>query len=258
MKVAKLFLELLIIIGLFSSGCKNVQVTKTNELTISAAASLKEPLEDISKQYEKQTSIRVNLNFGSSGSLQKQIEEGAPVDLFISAGKSQVDSLIKKQLADKNTYIELLTNSLVLIVSNNYNKNITSMDLLKNKSIKLAIGETATVPVGQYSKEFLQKTNLWNSFLDKIIYARDVKSVLNYVENGEAEAGIIYSSDAVNLRNSYIAYRIPEDTHSPIVYPLIAMENSKNNALVKSFIEFLQDVQTKEIFKKYNFDVKDN
>lgn len=257
MKRIKVVLGLFMITGLFSYGCKNVQAIKENELTVSAAASLREPLEDAIKQYQHETSIKINLNFGGSGFLQKQIEQGAPVDLFISAGKSQVDSLIEKGLADKSDYSEFLTNSLVLIVSNNYNNTINSMDSLKNKDIKLVLGETATVPAGQYSKEFLQKTNLWNSFQNKIVYAKDVKSVLNYVENGEAEAGIVYSSDATNLRHSYIAYRIPADTHSPIIYPIVVMENSKNKTSAKGFVEFLHKAQTEEIFKKYNFDMKD-
>jgi molybdate transport system substrate-binding protein len=258
MKKTKVLLGLLTIISLFSAGCKNRQTIEANELTVSAAASLKEPLEEVIKRYEKEASIKVNLNSDASGSLQKQIEQGAPVDLFISAGKGQVDALLEKGLADKSTYSEVLKNSLVLIVSNDYEKTISSMEALKEKDIKLVLGETATVPVGQYSKQFLEKTNLWTSFQNKIIYAKDVKSVLNYVENGEAEAGIVYSSDAVNLKSSYIAYRIPEDTHSPVVYPMAVMENSKNKTSARDFLNFLQKEDVEAIFKKYNFDVKDN
>jgi molybdate transport system substrate-binding protein len=258
MKTSKAILALLVISSIFCSGCNRVQQGNTKELTISAAASLKEPLEEMVKQYEKDTNIKLNINFEGSGTLQKQIEQGAPVDLMISAGKSQVDALVDKGLADRSNYKELLTNTLVLIVSNNYDKNIKSINDLKDKDIRLALGETATVPVGQYSKEFLQNIKLWESFENKVAYAKDVKAVLNYVEKGEAEAGIVYYSDAVSLKNSYIAYKIPEVTHEPIVYPMVVIEQSKNKTAALDFASFLGKSEAKEIFKKYNFGVKDN
>lgn len=250
------------IISIFSclllSGCRSSQAADYGSLTISAAASLKEPLEKIVQQYEKVEQVDINLNFGASGSLQKQIEEGAPVDLFISAGKSQADALIRQGLADKDTCSELLTNSLVLIVSDAYAKGINSIDALKDKDIRIALGETATVPVGQYSKEFLESKHLWENFENKAVYAKDVRAVLNYVEMGEAETGIVYRSDAVNLKNSYIAYEIPADSHSPIVYPAVIIAQSKNKVLAKDFIEFMKDSAAREIFKDYSFNVRDN
>jgi molybdate transport system substrate-binding protein len=257
-RIAKAVLGLIMIIFIFCSGCNRVRQDSTKELTLSAAASLREPLEEIVKQYENNTGIKVNMNFGGSGSLQKQIEQGAPVDIIISAGKSQIDALIDKGIANKSSYKELLNNTLVLIVSNNYDKNIKSIESLKDKDIRLAIGEVATVPVGQYSKEFLQNVKLWEGLRNNIVYAKDVKAVLNYVEKGEAEAGIVYYSDAVNLKNSYIAYRIPEDTHSPILYPMVVIEQSKNKTDAMDFIKFIGRSQTKEVFKKYNFGVKEN
>jgi molybdate transport system substrate-binding protein len=260
--IKRIISVVMVISTLFSVGCsKQASATKelsAKEFTISAAASLKEPLEEIIQQYEGQADIRINVNFGGSGTLQKQIEEGAPVDLFISAGKSQINALIDKSLVDKSTYKELLTNSLVLIVSNNYDKNINTLEALQRKDIKLALGETQTVPVGQYSKEALVNTKQWEKFKDKIVYAKDVKAVLNYVENGEAEAGIVYYSDAIDLKNSYIAYEIPEDTHESIVYPMVLITESENKASVIEFIEFMSTSQAKEIFLKYNFSVKEN
>ncbi|MEG0773427.1 molybdate ABC transporter substrate-binding protein [Clostridium sp.] len=260
--IKRMISVVMVISTLFSVGCsKQASATKelsAKEFTISAAASLKEPLEEIIQQYKGQADVRINVNFGGSGTLQKQIEEGAPVDLFISAGKNQVSTLIDKGLGDKSTYKELLTNSLVLIVSNNYDKNIKSLEDLENKDVKLALGEINTVPVGQYSKEALENTKLWEKFKSKIVYARDVKSVLNYVENGEAEAGIVYYSDAVNLKNSYIAIKIPEDIHESIVYPMVLIAESENKASVIKFMEFMSTSQAKEIFLKYNFSVKEN
>jgi molybdate transport system substrate-binding protein len=258
MRRAKIILSLVMISFIFCFGCNRVQQSNTKELTISAAASLKEPLEEIAKQYEKDANIKVNINFGGSGSLQKEIEQGAPVDLLISAGKSQVDALTNNGIADKSTYSEVLSNTLVLIVSNGYDGNINSFEMLKDKDIRIALGETSVVPVGQYSKQVLENIKLWESFKNKVVYAKDVKAVLNYVEKGEAEAGIVYSSDAVNLKNSYIAYKIPEDTHEPIVYPMVVIEQSNKKAAALDFIRFIGKIQAREIFKKYNFVVKDN
>lgn len=260
--IKRIISVVMVISSLFSVGCSK-QASATRELngkefTISAAASLKDPLEEIIQQYKGQAGVNINVNFGGSGTLQKQIEEGAPVDLFISAGKNQVSTLIDKGLGDKSTYKELLTNSLVLIVSNNYDKNIKSLEDLENKDVKLALGEIQTVPVGQYSKEALENAKHWEELKNKIVYARDVKSVVNYVENGEAEAGIVYYSDAVNLKNSYIAVKIPEDTHESIVYPMVLIAESENKASVIKFMEFMNTSEAKEIFLKYNFSVKEN
>lgn len=258
MKTAKGFFVLMLVSIMLLSGCSNTLKTPARELTISAAASLQEPIQEIARQYENTAHIKININLGSSGALQKQIEQGAPVDLMISAGKSQVNALVEEGLADKGTYREILANSLVLIVSNSYDKNIKSMEDLKVKAIKLALGEISTVPAGQYSKEFLESLKLWDSFKDRIVYARDVKAVLNYVELGDVQAGLVYKSDAVNLKNSYIAYSIPSDTHEPIVYPAVVIKRSNNKALAMDFIDFLGKAEAKKVFEKYNFSVKDN
>jgi molybdate transport system substrate-binding protein len=239
------------------SGCTTYkQGDKMEQLTVSAAASLKESLDEIIKIFEKSNKIKININYGSSGALQKQIEEGAPVDIFISAGKKQVDVLLEKAIASKDSYKELLYNSLVLIVSNNYDKGIKSMDALKDKDIKLALGEVGTVPVGQYAKDYLDNTGLWESLESKVVFAKDVKAVLSYVEAGDAEAGIVYYSDAANLKNSYIAYMIPTEFHKPIVYPMVTIAQSQNANLSKQFIEFLDKQECKDIFRKYNFVVR--
>ncbi len=251
---AALLLIILILTAL--SACTNNQ-QKQDPLIISAAASLRDPLEEIIKAYTVQESVEINVNYGSSGTLQKQIEEGAPVDVFISAGNKQVEALLEKRIADKSSYKELLTNSLVLIVSNSYDKGIKSIEDLTDKDIRLAIGETSTVPAGQYSKEFLDNAQLWNSFEDKLVFAKDVKAVLSYVEAGDAQAGIVYYSDAVNLKNSYIAYSIPIELHKPIVYPAAAIAQSRKLDTAKHFIDFLGNQECKAIFEKYNFKAKD-
>ncbi|MFZ5353085.1 MAG: molybdate ABC transporter substrate-binding protein [Bacillota bacterium] len=226
------------------------------EITVSAAASLKEPLDEIVKMYMEEANVKAVVNYGSSGTLQKQIEEGAPVDLFISAGRRQVDALMDKGIADKESYKELLANSLVLVVSYSYDKDIKDIMDLKDRDIKLAIGETGTVPAGQYAKDFLDNTALWNVFDKKLVFAKDVKAVLSYVEAGDAHAGLVYCSDAVKLKNSYVAYEIPADKHNPIIYPMVIIKASKNAASAEAFTKYLGEQKCREIFEKYKFKVK--
>lgn len=256
----------LLLIGIFTSmvfiGCNQRQekVEEKNdikkEITISAAASLQEPIKEIAKKFEDKKNVKINFNFGASGTLQKQIEQGASVDIFISAGKSQMDALENNNLIDKTSRKDIVKNSLVLIISNSFDKNISSMEQLKGKNIKLALGEVKTVPAGQYAEQYLKAAQLLDEFNNKITYAKDVKSVLTYVENGEAQAGFVYHSDAINLRNSYIAYKVPENTHSPINYPGAIIASSKEIALSKEFMEVMGNNDSKEIFAKYNFQVK--
>lgn len=256
----------LLLIGIFTSmifmGCSQKQgkveekSSVKKEITISAAASLQEPIKEIAKKFEDKKNVKINFNFGASGALQKQIEQGASVDIFISAGKSQMDALEGNNLIDKASRKDIVKNSLVLIVSNSFDKNISSTEQLKDKNIKLVLGEIKTVPAGQYAEQYLKVVKLLDEFNSKITYAKDVKSVLTYVENGEAQAGFVYYSDAVNLKSSYVAYKVPEDTHSPIDYPGAIISNSKENALSKEFMEFMGNSDSKEIFAKYNFQVK--
>lgn len=239
-------------VGGCSSGLK-----PSKSLIISAAASLKEPLEEIKASFEKNKNIKIDVNYGASGTLQKQIEEGAPVDIFISAGISQMDALDKKDLLLKSTTEDLLLNSLVLILSNSFDKNIKDISEIKGKNIKISLGEVNTVPAGQYAVEALKSLNVYSDFEKNIIYAKDEKSVVNYVEQGEVVAGIVYESEATSLKNSYVAYRIPSSSHKTIVYKVSVISSSKEKDLSKEFINYLKNSSNKKIFEKYKFKFKE-
>lgn len=233
--------------------------TKTKEpveITVSAAASLTEAMGEIEKLYEEESGVELNMNYGSSGALQKQIEEGAPTDLFISAGKKQMDALDKAGLVKSDSVKNLLGNKLVLIVSEEYADKIKSVDDLANTDGKIAVGEVETVPVGQYSKESLENLNAWGLLQDKLVFAKDVKAVLSYVESGEAVAGIVYKSDAVGLKSAKIAQEIDSSTHKEIVYPEAIIESTESEDTVKEFMEFLSNEDSKQVFEKYGFEVK--
>jgi molybdate transport system substrate-binding protein len=244
---------------LIFSGCSQKSAENTKEspksITISAAASLKESLTDLQPKFEKDNNVKLTFNFGASGTLQKQIEQGAPADVFISAGKQQMDNLEKENLIDKSSRKNLLNNKLVLIVSKDYKDKVKSLSDLANVNGKIAMGEASVVPAGQYGKESLEKLNLMDKLKDKMVYAKDVKQVVQYVESGEVAAGIVYKSDATVLKNSSIAETIDESSHKPIVYPEAIVTASKEKEIAKKFLEYLNTENAKETFKKYGFDI---
>lgn len=260
MKKTLLVLSALMVTSLFS-GCaqKTEQSTKQAQksITISAAASLKESLTEIQPKFEKDKNVKLTFNFGASGTLQKQIEQGAPADVFISAGQQQMDNLEKKNLIDKSSRKNLLNNTLVLLVSKDYKDKVKSISDLANIDAKIAMGETTSVPAGQYGKESLEKLQLMDKVKDKVVYAKDVKQVVKYVESGEVAAGIVYKSDATGLKNSSIAQVIDESTHKPIVYPEAIVTATKEKEAAKEFLDYLNNSSSKETFKKYGFVVNE-
>lgn len=237
-------------------GCTAPAKKAPAEMTISAATSLKESLDELQSKFEEKYNVKLTINYGGSGTLQKQIEEGAPVDVFISAGAKQIKALEEKNLIDKDTNKDVLGNDLVLIVSNKYSKDVKSIEDLKGKNIKLALGEMSTVPAGQYAEEALKKLNLYSELEKNFVFAKDVKAVLNYVEMGEADVGIVYLSDAKGMKEGYIAYTFPEESHRPILYTATVVSASKAKDLSKDFITFIGNADAKAVFEKYGFKVK--
>jgi len=244
---------LILATGLILIGCneKQSQVDK-KEISVSAATSLKNAISEIEKNYEeKNTGIDLTFNFGSSGSLQKQIEQGAPADLFLSAGKSQMDALEKGNLLVSGTRINFLANDLVLIVNKN-NSSISSFkDLTKAQNI--SIGTPESVPAGKYAKEALTNMKLWDSLEAKFVLAKDVTQVLTYVESENVEAGIVYKSDVYGSNKVKIIAAAPADSHSPIIYPGAVITASKNQAEAGNFLDFLNSEEAQTIFAKYGF-----
>jgi molybdate transport system substrate-binding protein len=249
-------LPILISILLFS-GCtpqpQQLQQRSKN-ITICAAASLRDALSEIQPNFEKDTGIKLTMNFASSGALQKQIEEGAPADVFISAGKKQMDALESQNLIDKESRKNLLGNKLVLVVPDEYRNEIKTVSDLVDKDVKISIGEPDSVPAGQYAKDTLLFLDLWDKLASKIVYAKDVKQVVAYVESGEIAAGIVYNSDATILKNSTIAQLFEENTHKPIVYPEAIISASKEKETAKAFCDYLNKDSVRQIFRKYGFD----
>lgn len=226
------------------------------KITVSAAASLNKALGEIQKKFESKENIKISFNFESSGTLEKQIEQGAPADIFISAGKKQMDTLGTKNLIDKDTRKDLLGNKLIMIVSSEYKDKIkTPADLVTNK-VKLAMGEPSSVPAGDYGTQALTSLKVLDKIKSNIVYGNNVEQVVTWVEQGTAGAGIVYKSDAANIKTASIVYEFDESTHKAIVYPGAIITASKEKSAAKKFLDYLSSSDAKKIFIKYGFEIK--
>lgn len=225
------------------------------ELTISAAASLTESLNEIKTLYAKKApNVTLTFNYGASGTLQQQIEQGAPADLFLSAGKKQMDALVSKQLIDSATAKNLLLNDLVLIVPNDSKLAISKIeDLSKDEVKKLAVGTPESVPAGSYAKETLTYYKLWDALQPKVVLTKDVKQVLSYVETGNTEAGFVYKTDAASSKNVKIILTADPASHASIEYPIGIIKASKQPAAAKAFYDYLLTKEALDVFVKYGF-----
>ncbi|MEM9542881.1 MAG: molybdate ABC transporter substrate-binding protein [Cyanobacteria bacterium P01_E01_bin.42] len=226
----------------------------TTTLTVSAAASLQDAIAAVGEEYEAQfPNTDLIFNFGSSGSLQHQIEQGAPTDVFISAAKSKMEALREKELIVEETHQDLLQNKIVVIAPKN-TENISKLqELTTNKFTNIALGAPESSPAGRYSKEVLDSTALYEKLTDKFIFAKDVRQVLSYVETGNVDAGFLYTTDAKLCKNCQVIFVAPEDSHSSIVYPIAAINGSNNLDAAQQFIEFLATEPAKVIFEEYGF-----
>ena len=265
--VCSLLVMSLVTVMFAMTGCS--QKAKTSEtaeltasqkpvtLTISAAASLTEAMGEIKTLYIKEKpNVTINYNFGSSGSLQQQIEQGADVDLFFSAATKQMDILQKKGLILDDTKADLLGNSVVLIVKSDSTSSITDFkDLANDKIKKIALGEPKTVPVGQYSEEVFTSLGILDKIVAKAVYGKDVKEVLTWVETGNVDAGVVYGTDAKTSKKVKVAVLAGNDLYkTPVVYPVAVIKASKNIDDTKTFLKFLSSDKAKQVFVKYGFD----
>ncbi len=254
------FFSWLTIAFFLAIGCSQISNSPDNnrsqiELKVSAAASLTNAMKAIETLYVKENNdIKIIYNFASSGSLQRQIEQGAPVDIFISAAPKQMNALEQKGLILNKNRQDLLTNQMILIVPRDKNKSVTEFkSLLRDKIEKIAIGEPKSVPAGKYAKEVLTSLGIFKKIESKLVYAKDVRQVLSYVETGNVDAGIVYSSDTKITDKITIAAIAPKDSHSPIIYPIALLKDSKNIQAAKEFLEYISSSQTETEFKKYGF-----
>ena len=252
MKIAKSALLLALCLGL--------SATASAKVTVFAAAPMTDALQQIADQYQKEKpDDQVVFSFASSSTLAKQIEEGAPADLFVSASNKWMKYLSDKNLIVKETEKVLVGNELVLIAPANSAAN--TVDLAKGewigglKDSYLSVGDPAHVPAGQYAEEALTKLNLWDQVKDKLARAKDVRGALALVERAEAPYGIVYSTDAKVSKAVKTVAVFPQDSYKAVEYP-VAILQEHDNAETRAFLNYLQSDAAKKVFVEYGFSVK--
>jgi len=262
MKKSQILITLLIGMLLIIGGCAAQDTTQDKdkalvqpniELNVSAVASLTDAANELKELYNKeQPEIKIVYNFAASGTLQKQIEEGAPADVFISAGKKQMDALQDGGLLVDSSRQNLLGNELVLIAPKG--SEITGFDELNTDKVnQLSIGTPETVPAGKYAQEALTSMKLWEAIQPKLVMAKDVRQVLTYVESENVDAGLVYRSDTMGTEDIRIVATAPAESHSPIVYPIAIVKASQQQEAAQDFITFLTSDTAIEVFEKYGF-----
>jgi molybdate transport system substrate-binding protein len=252
----KTFITSLIIFLFICTACSNSKNEENRiELTISAAASMQKALTELQSYYEQEHSnVKLLFNYGASGALQQQIEQGAPVDVFFSASEEKFNEVLEKDLIEKQNSIDLVSNELVLIQNKQSNHKISGFVGLSDSKIKrISIGTPESVPAGKYAKETLESQNLWPQLEEKLVFAKDVRQVLTYVESGNVDAGIVYKTDAISSEKIEVVIKADPKSHSPIIYPLGVVKNSKQKEEAINFYNFLQGDQAKRIFEKHGF-----
>jgi molybdate transport system substrate-binding protein len=227
---------------------------RANELTISAAVSLKDAFNEIAELNEKRNGTKVHFNFGASGALQKQIEQGAPADIFASAGAKQMDDLATKALIVLSSRQDFARNELVLVVPPSGVAVSSFADLNKGEVRKIAVGNPKTVPAGQYTEQMFTRLKLFPQIQSKLIFAEDVRQVLDYVVRGEVDAGVVYSSDALSAGAKVkVAARAAGDSHDPILYPIAVVKESQQKEAAQKFIDLVVSADGQSILTKHGF-----
>lgn len=227
-----------------------------NELLVFAAASLTNALDEIGKAYTRQTQQPVKFSFAASSALARQLESGARADVFFSADLEWMDYVQARNLIDRSSRHNVLSNRLVLVAPADSRIELKiapgfELAAALGSNGRLATGDPDSVPVGKYARSALTSLGVWNDVADRLVRADNVRSALAFIARGETPLGIVYETDARVEKRVRIVDFFPADSHSPIVYPVAVASNARPSA--RQFVEFLQSAPAQEIFKKYGF-----
>lgn len=232
-------------------------LVQAKELTVSAAASLNNAFQEIAAQYEtKYPDTKILFNFAASGTLLQQIDKGAPVDVFASADQQTMDQAQQKQLISELSRKDFINNTLVVIAPINSPLALKSLTDLDQQAIKkIAVGNPAYVPAGNYTQQVLQDSKQWDSLKDKFVYTQNVRQALDYVARGEVAAGFVYGSDAAIMKDKVkVAFTAP--TTEPVSYPIAIVAKSKQQQLAQQFVDYILSDEAQQILVKYGFQSK--
>jgi molybdate transport system substrate-binding protein len=233
---------------------------KAQELTVFAAASLTDAMKDVSAQWAQAGHQPLRLSFGSSSTLARQIDQGAPANLFASADTKWMDFLADKKLIVPETRKDLLSNEVVLVVPADKPQHVTinaGFDILGLIGLngRIATGDPKHVPIGIYAEQALRKLGMWDKVEPRLARTEDVRAALLLVERGEAPAGIVYATDAAASKGVMIAGVFPANSHDAVTYPF-AVVQSGDNAEARALMTYLSGPQARDIFIKRGFKVE--
>jgi molybdate transport system substrate-binding protein len=229
------------------------------KLTISSGAGLRNVMEAVQQAYAKQApNVTINYNFAASGMLRRQIEQGAPVDIALLASQEDMDALQTQNLLLEGTRRNLLTSEVVLIVPKNSTGISTFLDLTSQNIKRIAIGEPRTVPLGKYAEEVFKYFGIRDQVQSKLVYARSALEIMSYVESGNVDAGIAHDTNARQSNQVRIVAIAPPASHTPAIYPIAVLKNSRNLNAARAFLQFLSSGQVKAIFQQYGYRIPQN
>jgi molybdate transport system substrate-binding protein len=225
-----------------------------DEIIVAAASSLADALTEIGRAYESKSGKKVVFNFGASSTLARQIDEGAPVDLFISADLEKMESLVREGRIEDGPRKKLLSNILVMVVPNDSRLSIGSpVDLLRQEVKRIALAEPSSVPVGIYARMYLEGEGIWSRIRNKIIPVRDARAALAAVESGNVDVGFVYKTDSAVSERVRVVYEVPREKGPEISYPVAVVKESGKKPAAGGFLSFLLGDTAKTIFRKYGF-----
>ena len=224
------------------------------EVRVLAAASLTDVLQEIARDYERRSGDRIVFSFAASSVLARQIEAGAPADLFLSADQARMDGLQRRALIDPRTRVSVLSNALVVVVPLQDRRALRSArDLLSFAS--LAMAEPATVPAGIYAREYLQKQGLWNALRPRIVPTENVRGALRAVASGNVDAAIVYRTDAATSKRVRVAFAVPRHAGPRISYPFAVLRDAPQPVAARRFLAHLRGPAARAVFARFGFDV---
>jgi molybdate transport system substrate-binding protein len=226
------------------------------EATLSVAISMKDVVVQLGRGFmASRPGVTLRYNFGSSGELQKQIEAGAPIDLFVSAAPRQMDELERKGLIVPATRRVFARNVLTVVKPIDSKTDIGKpADLLDARITKVVVGNPKTVPVGQYAEESLRALGLWDRLQPKLVFSENVRQALDYVARGEVDAGFVYTTDAATRpRQVKEAFRPAEDTYQPVLYPVAVVAGARQPAIARDFLELLISLDGQAVLGRLGF-----
>lgn len=241
------------IVVVLTAGCTQQPAPK-KELTVAAASSLQNVLMKIGSKYEKNhPEMKLIFTYAGSGTLQKQIEEGARVDLFISAGEQQMKVLQDKGLLLEGSEKAMVSNRMVLIVPKGSKSPNNLQELLEPDFKVIAMGSPDSVPAGAYAKEALISAGLMDQLNDRMVQGKDVREVMTWVETGNADAGFVYKTDVVGSKMVTTAFALDSGLHKPIIYPAAVIKGSSQETAAGEFLTYLSGTEAQSLFENSGF-----